>query len=99
MRLHKTGHYIADTVSDLIGQYLIHSYLYYRLSAPVISDGEFDSLCDRINKVWTDIESPYKMFLISKGDEPPIKGLEVFDYPEEIVRTAHEIIQNGSLHS
>lgn len=75
-------------MSDPIKDYLVHSYRYYRLARPTISDAAFDDLCRQINNNWDNIDSPYKSFLASKNDLPPIKGLEVFDYPDQIIADA-----------
>lgn len=36
----------------LYGEYLEHSYRYYMLNAPVISDHEFDDICRRLLPHW-----------------------------------------------
>ncbi len=78
--------------SDLLKEYLIHSYLYYACDDPIMYDHDFDAMCRTINKTWDDIESPYKEFIYEKedGNIGGLKGLPLWkeDYPEEIVEEA-----------
>ena len=46
-------------MDSLIKSYLIHSYLYYVLDSPVITDKAYDKLCQvLLNK---DIDHPFKL--------------------------------------
>ncbi len=51
----------------MIGQYLIHCYLYYILDQPVISDAEFGQLCKDLQARYDKIDHPHN-HLISKAD-------------------------------
>lgn len=42
----------SKEANALYGDYLEHSYRYYILSQPVISDHEFDDLCRRLLACW-----------------------------------------------
>jgi hypothetical protein len=78
-----------------IKNYLIHSYLYYELDESIISDTEFDCLCQRLDMNWPNQQSVYKKY-ISKADLKAGTGFSLFydpktgrrDYPEEIVAEA-----------
>jgi hypothetical protein len=41
-------------------QYLYHSYRYYKLDDPVISDAEYDKLCKFLKAHWDDVKHPCK---------------------------------------
>ncbi len=79
--------------------YLMHSYLYYVLSQPLISDHEFDKLCKDMNRMWNDLTGPYKEFILKHETAPDEwgepKGLELFeeDYPSEVKEAAKELIR------
>jgi hypothetical protein len=78
-----------------IKDYLIHSYLYYELDASIISDGEFDKLCNRLLVNWPNQQSIWKKY-ISKDDLKAGTGFTLFynkemgkrDFPAEIVEEA-----------
>lgn len=81
--------------TDLIEQYLIHSYLYYVCSDSIISDFEFDDLCKRLNESFYELESPYKDVLIQlEGDfnpEEPYRGCDGLEeqFPLRLRERAH----------
>ena len=57
----------AKTYSREFFQYLYHSYRYYKLDDPVISDAEYDVLCALLLEHWDEIKHPSKN-LITKSD-------------------------------
>ncbi len=76
-------------MTDILKEYLLHSYLYYACDDPIIYDHDFDAMCRKINKDWDSLESPYKAF-IQEHEQGNIKGLPLWkeDYPEEIIEEA-----------
>lgn len=40
----------------LVAHYLMHSYLYYGLDDPAISDSEYDDICKRLLYVYDELE-------------------------------------------
>lgn len=76
---------------DLIVDYLVNSYIYYRLSESVIDDGTFDLLCKEINDNWEEIDSPFK-YLVGPH---PVKGFDGLEenYPPLIRDKAKERLQ------
>lgn len=44
----------------LYDSYLEHSYRYYNLDEPIISDYEFDTLCKRLLDRWDELKHPFK---------------------------------------
>ncbi len=49
----------------LVPYYLMHSYLYYVMNEPIISDIEYDELCKELKDKWDSIEH-YHKHLIDK---------------------------------
>ena len=49
----------------LVPYYLMHSYLYYVMNEPIISDIEYDELCKELKDKWNSIEH-YHKHLIDK---------------------------------
>lgn len=85
---------------DPLKLYLAHSYIYYCLCDNIISDSEFDKLCDEINRKWKTLDSSYKDFLVSRnkceaGYNPMLRGTELLpdQYPKEIIKYASELIE------
>jgi hypothetical protein len=71
----------------LIEEYLIHSYLYYAMDSPVISDVEFDALCKKL------LDSGVEHSLISKEDLAAGTGYSIQEYPGEIVAAAEHLLK------
>ena len=44
----------------LVPYYLMHSYLYYELNEPIISDAEYDELCRELKDKWDSVEHFHK---------------------------------------
>lgn len=80
---------------DLIEDYLVHSYLYYVLNDPVVSDVYFDQVCVELTSKWTTLESPFKDE-VDAADDPTgmlpfqLKGQDGFEesFSKEIKRIA-----------
>ena len=49
----------------LVSYYLMHSYLYYVMNEPIISDMEYDELCKELKDKWDSVEH-YHKHLIDK---------------------------------
>ena len=49
----------------LVPYYLMHSYLYYVINEPIISDMEYDELCKELKDKWDSVEH-YHKHLIDK---------------------------------
>lgn len=49
----------------LVPYYLMHSYLYYVMNEPIISDIEYDELCKELKDKWDSVEH-YHKHLIDK---------------------------------
>lgn len=49
----------------LVPYYLMHSYLYYVMNEPIISDMEYDELCKELKDKWDSVEH-YHKHLIDK---------------------------------
>mgnify|MGYP003681233467 FL=1 len=44
----------------LVPYYLMHSYLYYEMDEPIISDIEYDELCKQLKDKWDSVEHFHK---------------------------------------
>ena len=44
----------------LVPYYLMHSYLYYEMNEPIISDTEYDELCRELKDKWDSVEHFHK---------------------------------------
>lgn len=71
-----------------VREYLIHCYLYYKLGAAVISDGEFDTLCKKL--LSSGIDHP----LVSKEDLAAGTGYSIGEYPPEIISEAQSMLES-----
>ena len=77
----------------MIGQYLIHCYLYYICNRPVIDDYEFDKICKELLESWDTIEHMHK-HLVSKEDLAAGTGFAIkyHDYPEIVKSCAARLL-------
>ena len=88
----------TETINRLIRQFLVHSYLYYRLDESLISDQQYDELAEKLRKSLTsdDIHAnlTFKEHLGSiSGSEA--SGYSIRQYPAEIISsTLHLLYQN-----
>lgn len=71
-------------------EYLIHSYLYYKLDSPVISDAQFDKLCKDL--LDSGVEDP----LVSREDLAAGTGYSIKEYPEDIIAAANKLLEQES---
>jgi hypothetical protein len=79
---------------NYVGQYLIHSYLYYICNRPVISDEEFDKICKHLLDNWDDINHMHK-HLLCREDLQAGTGFAIKydDYPEIVKSCATRLYQ------
>lgn len=77
-----------------IGEYLLHSYLYYILDQPVIPDEEYDKICKDLYEKWDEINHLHK-HLVSKDDLKAGTGysLTIYDYPKNVKTFADELLR------
>jgi len=70
----------------LVPYYLMYSYLYYEEDSPIISDGEYDSICKRLHSEWDNVEHFHK-HLIDK--ETLLAGTGyTLKYPNRVIDAA-----------
>ena len=88
----------TETINRLIRQFLIHSYLYYRLDESLISDQQYDDLARGLRQSLApsdaDANLAFKEQLESiSGSEA--SGYSIRQYPAEIISSAlHLLYQN-----
>ena len=88
----------TETLNRLIRQFLVHSYLYYRLDESLISDQQYDELAKKLRKSLTsrdtDANLAYKEHLGSISISEA-SGYSIRQYTLEIISTAlHLLYQN-----
>ncbi len=75
-------------------QFLVHSFLYYRLGESVISDEAFDALAEELRALHAahpDAELPFADVL-APALGPEASGFTLRNYPPEIVTTAFKLL-------
>lgn len=75
---------------------LMHSYLYYHLHSPVISDTGYNYLCRSVAEDWSAVPYGYQQLMGGNTDfarQGSLFFIKKEDYPEEIVKLAE-----ASLH-
>lgn len=82
-------------LNQLVSQYLIHSYLYYQCNINVISDHEFDAICQDILLHWDAIQAgdhPHK-HLLNRSSMQAGTGfaLRQCDYPSIVIGAATDL--------
>ena len=88
----------TETLNRLIRQFLVHSYLYYRLDESLISDQQYDELAQKLRKSLTSSEThanlTFKEYLGSIISAEA-SGYSIRQYPLEIISSAlHLLYQN-----
>ena len=78
-----------------MSQFLVHSFVYYKLNENIISDHQYDWLCKHLVEVMErhPIEAaalPY--YDLCKGIEQSGSGFYIQDYPKEIMTTAFRMM-------
>ena len=83
------------SIQQKVRQYLVHSFLYYRLDESIISDRHYDKICVEVETyLRTNSNSnplPYHD-IITKSLVGDGSGFSIRKYPEEIVSTALHLL-------
>ncbi len=92
-----------ELIQQKIRQYLVHSFLYYKLDESLISDSNFDRICKDVTKLITDNldndSLPFRNLVNSNLTETS-SGFSISNYPPEIVSVAlHLLYQNSYVNS
>ena len=87
-----------ETLNRLIRQFLVHSYLYYRLDESLISDQQFDEVSQKLREGlalnYADANLTFKKDLGSASSSEA-SGYSISHYPAEIISLAlHLLYQN-----
>ena len=85
----------TETFNRLVRQFLVHSYLYYRLDESLISDQQYDELAQKLRKGLTPSETDanltFKEYLGSINSAEA-SGYSLRHYPAEIISTALNLL-------
>ncbi|MBF0287728.1 MAG: hypothetical protein HQM14_07900 [SAR324 cluster bacterium] len=76
-----------------IRQFLVHSFLYYQSGESVISDQEYDRICEELIsllKTQPDDSDPYLGIVKDLGDEA--SGFSIKNYPPPIISSAMHLL-------
>lgn len=77
---------VGKNLNMAVPWFLMTSFLYYRLDAPVVTDECFDSLCKILNNNWDQITHFHK-HLITRGDLEAGTGFAI-EYPLRVENAA-----------
>ena len=84
-----------ESLNRLIRQFLVHSYLYYRLDESLISDQQFDEVSQKLRKGlalhYADANLTFKEHLGSVSS-PEASGYSIRSYPAEIISLALHLL-------
>jgi len=83
-------------MNHLIGQYLVHSYIYYQLDNSIISDGDYDNLAKQILENWDNIEHPHKHLISKDALQAGTFLLPEDEYPT-IVKDTARLVKNNKI--
>ena len=75
------------SIDRCVAFYLMSPYLYNERDTNVLSDGEYDTLCQRLLAEWKDITHPHKKFL-KKGSLKAGTGYNIKKYPTMVKSAA-----------
>ena len=85
-------------IQQKVRQYLVHSFLYYKLGESIISDNKFDLICNEILRLAKNtpykLSMPYKEIIVTSLSSEA-SGFTIRKFPDEIVSSAlHLLYQN-----
>jgi hypothetical protein len=75
----------------LVPHYLIHCYLYYEMSVPVIEDHQFDDLGKRLKDEWDDVEHHHKHLIDPDGLS---SGGSYIKHPLRVAQAAQTLLRS-----
>jgi len=90
---------MKESIKQKIRQYLVHSFLYYRLNESIISDKHYDKICVEVVKLIQaqPDESPFPYHeLVKTNLSEEASGFSVRKYPAEIVSSALHLLYQHS---
>ena len=94
---------MSELIQKKIRQYLLHSFLYYRLDESIITDQYYDDICTEVLKLIENHKGPSMMpyqELVKKSLSEDASGFSVRKYPAEIISSAlHLLYQHNAVKS
>ena len=81
----------TETLNRIIRQFLVHSYLYYRLDESLISDQQYDELAQKLRKSLTLSETDTNLTskeYLGSINSAEASGYSIRHYPAEIISSA-----------
>ncbi len=93
-RGHSTEQAVRDKLAQRARQFLVHSFVYYRLGESLIGDERFDKFTEELRTLRAahpDAPMPYAD-LIDPLLGPEATGFQIRAYPPEIVTTAFKLL-------
>ena len=75
-----------------IRQFLVHSFLYYKLDESIISDTDYDSLCVELKGLIKDKFNFIYEELIQSSMGKESSGFSIRNYPSEIISTSFHLL-------
>lgn len=77
--------------NQCLSYYLIHSYLYYIANKPLISDADFDKICQWLKMAWDQVTHRHK-HLVSLKDLNASTGYAI-RYPQIVESSAWQVLR------
>ena len=85
----------TETLNRLIRQFLVHSFLYYRLDESLISDQQYDELAQGLRKSLTSNDTDANLNFnehLGPISSSEASGYSIRHYPAEIISTALHLL-------
>lgn len=81
---------VTEFPNLLVPHFLIHSWCYYKLDDPIISDDCFDELVKRLGDQWAKVRHPHKHLI----DRSLLKSGFYLQYPSIVEHAAESLRKN-----
>ena len=88
-----------ELIQQKIRQYLVHSFLYYKLDESIISDRHYDHICADIAKLISDNSAKNSLpfhNLVKSSLTENASGFSISKYPPEIVSASLHLLYQTS---
>ena len=79
-------------INRLARQFLVHSFIYYRLDETLIDDTEYDEICKNLNLQRKESNEYVYKDIVEKSLGTEASGYTIRKYPPEIISTALHLL-------
>ena len=94
LRMDDLGSESLARLNRLAHQFLVHSFLYYRLGETLLTDAEFDRLADELRALRSQMPAAPMAHaqIVDPALGPEASGYRIKDYPPPIITTAFQLL-------